>query len=202
MAIIAGLGADLIFTGYRISDASTVFYGSLTAALTLLNLSIPFGAITVLIGMALVRQAGERLLDKGLLWRRLIIGPQCLVISAALCLGATHILSKRVIVKDETIRQRSLFQTKELRWKDVRSMNGNFVPGGRLGLKGRSRHAWAAFVTKDGETVYSSLRFIRAVHEIQDVIVERTGRLVYLEKTMEDPQTIISPYSADVLPRG
>jgi len=153
VALIAGLGADLFFPGYKVFDGTTVFYGSLTAGLTLFNLTISFGGTTVLIGMSRVRQARERPADKGLLWRRMIIGPLCLVISLALCLGTTYMLSRRVVVEDEGIRYRYFIEAQEVRWKDIRSMNGNFVPGGRLGLKGRNRYAWVAFVTNDGETV-------------------------------------------------
>lgn len=173
IALMVGYGADLIFPGHRVVDGSTVFYSSLTGGLTLLNLAVAFTATTILIGVALVRQAGHPSTDQGLLWRRLMIGGLFLMISVTLFVGASYVLSKRIIVDRESISYRSLIERREVQWSDVQSVNGNFVPGSRLGLEGTNRYAWVELITADGETVRFSLRFMRAIQEIQDVITER-----------------------------
>ena len=174
LALVAGFAADLVFPGYRTLDGTTVFYTSLTGILTLLNLTIFFTVITALIGVALVIQTREPSVDRGLLSRRLIVGALFLMISIGLFLSVSYLVSKRIIVDDRGIVYRSLIERKEVKWEDVQSVRGNYVRSTRLGLGERDQHAWVEFVTTEGETVRMSLRFMRAIREIREVVMEHT----------------------------
>jgi len=173
LMLVAGFMGDIIFPVFKVDKERIIFHGSLTIGLTLANLSLLFLAITVFIGLASASQRHERAVNNELLWRRLVIGFVLAMMFVGSLLGSVYVLSKKVVVIERSISYRSLIERKEVQWAEVRRIDGNFVPGSRLGLKGRDNYAWVDFITIDGELVHFSLRFMRGISELERTIVQK-----------------------------
>lgn len=164
--------ADLLFPGIKQVDSGILILSSQSAKFTLATLAFSFLTISLLIFAALFRQKNKNLASKKYFLPRLIIGSIFLIGSIGLFAGTVYIFSKQIVITDEYILQKSLAGTKKLRWSDILSVNGNFVPGSRLGLRGNKNYAWVKFSTIDRGTVHFSLRFMRDIQKIEDVIGE------------------------------
>ena len=171
--LVAGFMGDVIFPAFKIKEERIIFHGSLTIGLTLANISLLFLAIVVLIGLAYASQRHDRALSNELLWRRLVIGSVLAMMFVGSLLGSVYVLSKKVVVTERSILYHSLIERKEVKWEEVRHVNGNFVPGSRLGLKGRGSYAWVDLITIDRELVHFSLRFMRGISELEKTIAQK-----------------------------
>lgn len=164
--------SDWIFPLFESREEGVVFRGSLSVGLSLINLALYlmfFALYTVLAhiqGSAFASSAR----------RGAVFFPWLLVLlSVLLSFCAIYVLSKEVVLSDEKLVYRTLFEKKEVRWSDVASVSGNFVSGLRLGWKS-SDYSWIDFTLRDGERVRISLRFMRGVSQIGEETIRRVQR--------------------------
>lgn len=173
LLLIAGFVSDAVFPTFEVKKAAIIFHGSPSIGLTLMNLSLLFLAIILVIVLVSASQKREGSLSNGLLWRRLFLGLILIFLFVGTFFGSIYVLSKRIVVDEEGIVYYSLIERREVQWLEVERMEGNFVPGSRLGLKGRGNYAWVDFITTNGETVHFSLRFMRGISELETIIVQK-----------------------------
>jgi hypothetical protein len=171
--LIAGFISDAVFPTFEVKKGATIFHGSLSIGLTLMNLSLLFLVIFLVIVLVSASQKREGSLNNGLLWRRLFFGLIFIFLFAGSFFGSIYVLSKKIVIDEERIVYYSLIERKEMRWLEVERMDGNFVPGNRLGLKGRGNYAWVDFITTNGESVHFSLRFMRGISELETMIKQK-----------------------------
>lgn len=171
--LIAGFVSDAVFPTFEVKKGATIFHGSRSIGLTLMNLSLLFLVSVLVIVLLSASQKREGSLNNGLLWRRLFFGLIFIFLLVGSFFGSIYVLSKKVVVDEERIVYYSLIERKEVQWLEVEKMDGNFVPGSRLGLKGRGNYAWVEFITTNGESVHFSLRFIRGISELETMIKQK-----------------------------
>ena len=171
--LVVGFVSDAVFPTFESRNGAIVFHGSLCIGVTLMNLSLLFLAVMVVMVLVSVSQKREALLSNELLWRRLCVGLILVFLFAGSLSASLYILSKKILIHEAGIVYYSLLERKELQWSKIERMNGNFVPGSRLGLRGRGNYAWVDFITTNGETVHFSLRFMRGISEFERVIAQK-----------------------------
>lgn len=179
LLLIAGFVSDAVFPAFEVKQGAIIFHGSLGIGLTLMNLSLLFSVIILVIVLVSASQKREGSLSNGLLWRRLFLSLILIFLFAGSFFGSIYVLSKKIVVDEESIMYYSLIERKEVQWLEIERMDGNFVPGSRLGLKGRGNYAWVDFITTNGETVHFSLRFIRGISELQTMIVQKLAKFTH-----------------------
>jgi len=170
--LITGFLSDAMFPAFVVKNGSIIFHGSFSIGLTLMNLSLLFLAIIMLIALVSVSQGHEGSLTKKLLWRRLFVGSILILLFAGTFFGSIYVLSKKIVVSEEKILYYSLIERKEVQWSEVKRMDGNFVPGSRLGLRGRGNYAWVDFTTINGETIHLPLRFMTGISQLEKIIMQ------------------------------
>ncbi len=181
LLLISGFVSDAVFPTFEVKRGAIIFHGSLSIGLTLMNLSLLFLVIILVIVLVSASQKREGSLSNRLLWRRLFLGLILIFLFAGSFFGSIYVLSKKIVVDEEGIVYYSLIERKEVQWSEVERMEGNFVPGSRLGLKGKGNYAWVDLITTDGESVHFSLRFMRGISELETIIMQKLTKL-HIEK--------------------
>jgi len=104
------------------------------------------------------------------------------LIIPVIVMGATlfiflYMNAKRIEVDDQFLRTYTLFDSKEIAWKDVSSIDANFTLTTRLGLTGKNSYAWIDLQMRSGETVHISLRFLAGTSELEGYIRQKFPKL-------------------------
>ena len=86
---------------------------------------------------------------------------------------ALFMYSKQILVNDQSLITQSLFNKMEIPWKDISSINGNFILTTRLGLFSENNYAWMDVKMQSGEINHISLRFIANTRVLEEFIREK-----------------------------
>jgi hypothetical protein len=177
--LIAGFLSDVFLPPFEERESDVIFCGSYTVGFTLANVSLLFLAILLFIVLVSVSQSHIGPLNTDLLIRRLLVGLVLMLLLAGSTFGSIYVLTKKIIVSDEKFQYFSLVERKEVPWSDIKSIDGNFV-GNRLGF-GKQDYAWVDFTLKNGEIVHLSLRFVRGLSYLEQVIQKKLAAFSWVD---------------------
>jgi hypothetical protein len=172
--LITGFMGDMIFPPWKMGD-TWFFHGSHTMGFTLANLALLFAGMVLIIGLTAIGYRRMGSLNETLLLRQIMTGLFFSILSISFFLGSIYILSKKITVDNDRLTYFSLLERKVVLWSDVNSFRGNFVAGSKLGF-GRGEYGWFEFITREGETIDFSLRFMQGVNRLESVIQQRLAQ--------------------------
>lgn len=168
--LLLGFIADGIFPAYSMQGSTYVFHGSYTIAIILFDIAFLFAALLLLVILTSSTQVRTGGLSSSLALRRVFVGIVFGIILAGTLFTSIYVFTKHIDVSQVSVSYTSLIERREVLWSQVTRVNGNFVPGSRMGLLGRGDYAWVEFDTRDRGPVIFSLRFMQGVTRFEQVV--------------------------------
>ena len=135
-----------------------------------ISLTVLFSVLFCWFLISAIQQAKKTNRRKNLLLRTMIalMLPSIMILTTLFV--ALYMHAKQIEVDDHSLIIHSLFNRKEIAWKDIASVDGNFTLTTRLGLINKNSYAWMDVRTRSGEIIHISLRFLANTRRLEDFV--------------------------------